>query len=211
MLEELRNKLSQMFIDSIQPYIRGEMDTPEKRANFYKNSFGIFGAQDQRRETIKEGKQENTLVQSALRANEKAKKRKLRNPYLEEARLRKKARYENPGYPRRKRERARSPLPPPASRDRSPRPASPPRKRRAPKALPAAAAGSSRDAPWDATRIPRNQSEYFSPKSFVQAWGEGFFSSVAILMVTAVGLIVDNLPSLHNLPIGGRLVCCVSS
>ena len=37
MLEELRNRLAQMFIDSIQPYIRGEIDTPEKRASFYKN------------------------------------------------------------------------------------------------------------------------------------------------------------------------------
>ena len=50
---------------------------------------------------------------------------------------------------------------------------------------------------------------YFSPKSFTEAWGSGFFSSAAIMLVTAVGLITDSLPLLHNLPIGGRLIHCV--
>ena len=50
-------------------------------------------------------------------------------------------------------------------------------------------------------------SKFFSPKSFNEAWSS-FFSICAINLITAVGLLVDKLPLLHNKPIGGRLRFC---
>ena len=46
------------------------------------------------------------------------------------------------------------------------------------------------------------------PKSFTEAWPR-FFSSTAIMMVTAVGLLVDRIPTLDSLPLGGRLRHCI--
>ena len=54
----------------------------------------------------------------------------------------------------------------------------------------------------------RPRSEYPSPKSFLEAWSTKFFTPAAILMVTASGLVVDTLPALHGMPIGGRLAFC---
>ena len=54
----------------------------------------------------------------------------------------------------------------------------------------------------------RPRSEYPSPKSFLEAWSTKFFTPAAILMVTALGLVVDTLPALHGMPIGGRLAFC---
>ena len=51
----------------------------------------------------------------------------------------------------------------------------------------------------------RQRSEYVSPKSFLEAWKTSFFTPAAILMVTTLGLVVDCLPRLHKMPIGGRL------
>ena len=52
--------------------------------------------------------------------------------------------------------------------------------------------------------------EYLSPKSFSEAW-LGFFSSQAIMLVTAMGLLVDHIPSLDTIPLGGRLGHCLDS
>ena len=54
----------------------------------------------------------------------------------------------------------------------------------------------------------RPRSEYPSPQSFCEAWSTNFFTPAAILMVTALGLVVDTLPALHEMPIGGRLGFC---
>ena len=52
--------------------------------------------------------------------------------------------------------------------------------------------------------------EYFSPLSLAEAW-PSFFSTTDMLMVTAVGLLVDCIPTLTSLPLGGRLCHCIDS
>ena len=47
-----------------------------------------------------------------------------------------------------------------------------------------------------------------SPESFNDVWPH-FFTSAALMMVTAVGLVVDRIPLLYGLPLGGRLSHCV--
>ena len=47
-----------------------------------------------------------------------------------------------------------------------------------------------------------------SPSSFTEAWGSSFFSASAIMLLTSLGFIVDSIPALDNLPLGGRLRHC---
>ena len=54
----------------------------------------------------------------------------------------------------------------------------------------------------------RKKGKYLSPQSFCEAWPK-FFSQAAIMMVTAVGLVVQNIPHLENIPLGGRLKHCI--
>ena len=48
------------------------------------------------------------------------------------------------------------------------------------------------------------------PSSFSQAW-PAFFSATAMLMVASVGLVLDYIPTLNSLPLGGRLRHCVQN
>ena len=48
------------------------------------------------------------------------------------------------------------------------------------------------------------------PSSFSEAW-PSFFSSYAMMLITTVGLCLDNLPTLDMLPLGGRLRHCVQN
>ena len=50
--------------------------------------------------------------------------------------------------------------------------------------------------------------EYLTPQSFSEAW-LSFFSKAAIMMVTAVGLAVNMIPTLDKLPLAGRLSSCI--
>jgi len=50
--------------------------------------------------------------------------------------------------------------------------------------------------------------EYLTPQSFSEPW-LAFFSKVAIMMVTAVGLAVNMIPTLDKLPLAGRLSSCI--
>ena len=50
----------------------------------------------------------------------------------------------------------------------------------------------------------------FFPKSFYEAW-EKYFSPVAIMMVTAMGLVTSTIPALHELPLGGRIANCIDN
>ena len=56
----------------------------------------------------------------------------------------------------------------------------------------------------------KRKGKFLSPQSFSEAW-PSFFSTAAILMITTVGLIVDNIPRLENYPLGGRLRSCLSN
>ena len=47
-----------------------------------------------------------------------------------------------------------------------------------------------------------------SPSSFMEAWGSSFFSASAILLLTSMGFVVDFIPALDDLPLGGRLRHC---
>ena len=57
----------------------------------------------------------------------------------------------------------------------------------------------------------RRSSEFYSPSSFTDAWKNAFFSPIAILLVTTIGLVIEDLPYLHGLAIGGRLAQCVAA
>ena len=66
-------------------------------------------------------------------------------------------------------------------------------------------------------RVSDKKGEYISPtdfsnppQSFTECWPH-FFTSAAIMMITAVGLVVDHIPWLHSLPLGGRLSHCIES
>ena len=48
------------------------------------------------------------------------------------------------------------------------------------------------------------------PSSFSEAW-PSFFSTYAMMLVTTVGLLLDNIPTLDMLPLGGRLRHCVQN
>ena len=54
----------------------------------------------------------------------------------------------------------------------------------------------------------KKKGECLSPQSFSEAWSN-FFTSAAVLLVTSVGLIVENIPALDSLPLGGRLRHCI--
>ena len=58
--------------------------------------------------------------------------------------------------------------------------------------------------------LQKKKGEFLSPQSFSEAW-PSFFSAVAIMMVTAAGLVVDNIPKLEEIPLGGRLKYCLSN
>ena len=53
-----------------------------------------------------------------------------------------------------------------------------------------------------------NKGEYFLPDSLAAAW-PSFFSTTAIMMVTAVGLVVNMIPALDKLPLAGRISRCI--
>jgi len=64
-------------------------------------------------------------------------------------------------------------------------------------------------------RVSDKKGEYISPlisnnppQSFSECW-PGFFTSAAIMMISAVGLTVEHIPLLNKLPLGGRLSCCI--
>ena len=48
------------------------------------------------------------------------------------------------------------------------------------------------------------------PTSFSEAWYT-YLSPLAILMVTAVGLVVETIPTIHEIPLGGRLRVCIDN
>ena len=52
--------------------------------------------------------------------------------------------------------------------------------------------------------------EFVSPLSFSEAW-PAFFSSLAILMVTSIWLILNNIPAMDKMPLGGRLRHCLQN
>ena len=57
---------------------------------------------------------------------------------------------------------------------------------------------------------PAKIGEYLSPSCFADAWSS-FFSTTAIIMVTAVGLVTSCIPKLDSLPLAGRLKYCIDS
>ena len=61
-----------------------------------------------------------------------------------------------------------------------------------------------------------NKSEYLSvpsisPANFEEAWLGSFFSPSILLLITALGLVVNRIPVLNNIPIGGRLRHCIDA
>ena len=56
----------------------------------------------------------------------------------------------------------------------------------------------------------KKKGKFLSPQSFSEAW-PSFFSPLAIMLVTSVGLVVENIPKLEDLPLGGRLRYCIDS
>ena len=52
--------------------------------------------------------------------------------------------------------------------------------------------------------------EFSSPPSSSAAW-PSFFSALAIMMVTSAGFIIDRIPTLHCMRLGGRLMHCAQS
>ena len=59
-------------------------------------------------------------------------------------------------------------------------------------------------------RKNKTKSKFFSHQSFAAAW-VGFFSLLAVQLVSSTGLCLDNIPSLHIKPIGGRLRYCLEA
>merc|ERR1712237_164993 len=49
---------------------------------------------------------------------------------------------------------------------------------------------------------------FSSPLSFSEAWSSSFFLQSAVLLLTSLGFVVSSIPSLDNLPLGGRLRLC---
>ena len=85
------------------------------------------------------------------------------------------------------------------------------------RAVQAQRAGPSRPGPSTQdrqdTREERNSSgrksceyeTFTSPKTFDEAWHNGFFPAVLLMFITSVGFIIKKIPILDKLPIGGRL------
>ena len=63
--------------------------------------------------------------------------------------------------------------------------------------------GSDKKGEYTSLTVPVNP-----PQSFTECWPH-FFTSAAIMMVTAIGLVVDHIPLLNSLPLGGRLSHCI--
>ena len=56
----------------------------------------------------------------------------------------------------------------------------------------------------------KKKGESLSPSSFSEAW-PSFFSTAVIMLVTTVGLVIDKIPKLENLPLGGRISHCIDN
>ena len=53
--------------------------------------------------------------------------------------------------------------------------------------------------------------EFSSPVSFNEAWNSSFFTAPALLLLTTLGFVISSIPSLNELPLGGRLRLCIQN
>ena len=99
------------------------------------------------------------------------------------------------------------------SRDRAPRQDAPPHPRDRRGAPPPRRPGGRARGRGGAPPPPaeRKNREYQSPQSFGEAWTNGFFSPSALMLVASIGIILESIPALSTLAIGGRLLHCVSA
>ena len=51
--------------------------------------------------------------------------------------------------------------------------------------------------------------DFSSPLSFMGAWDLSFFTAPALLLLNTLGFVVNSVPTLDKLPLGGRLRPCV--
>ena len=52
---------------------------------------------------------------------------------------------------------------------------------------------------------------FSSPVSFIEAWDSSFFTAPALLLLTTLGFVISAIPSLNELPLGGRLRLCIQN
>ena len=53
--------------------------------------------------------------------------------------------------------------------------------------------------------------DFSSPVSFIEAWDSSFFTAPALLLLTTLGFVISSIPSLNELPVGGRLRLCIQN
>ena len=51
--------------------------------------------------------------------------------------------------------------------------------------------------------------EFSSPLSFMEAWDLSFFTAPALLLLSTLGFVVNSVPTLDKLSLGGRLRLCI--
>ena len=52
---------------------------------------------------------------------------------------------------------------------------------------------------------------FSSPTTFDEAWDSSFFTAPALLLLTTLGFVISSIPSLNELPLGGRLRLCIQN
>ena len=63
----------------------------------------------------------------------------------------------------------------------------------------------------DKQKSTKSSKDFSSPSTFDEAWGTSFFLASAVLLITSLGFIVDTIPLLNKLPLGGRLKHCIQN
>ena len=57
--------------------------------------------------------------------------------------------------------------------------------------------------------ISSKHPEFSSPLSFMEAWDLSFFTAPALLLLSTLGFVVNSVPTLDKLSLGGRLRPCI--
>ena len=71
--EELKEKVSTVFVSDLQPYVTHKNARPLEKEAFYKASDGLFGGKDVLKERVKEGKSDRVLLQNTFNLSKKRK------------------------------------------------------------------------------------------------------------------------------------------
>ena len=206
--ELLRSKMANLFKSEFRPGVLGKHKTSSS-SRAKEKPLGLLGGEDKVRIILGEATKQDELLKKTLVPKSKPKPKAGGSSTRKRSRSRSRSPYRNRGKGNRSRQsgkggnrnngakggaRKTSRQSRDDSEDESPRDSG--------------AAKEKSKGKHKKSDNKSNKGVYFLPNSLATAW-PSFFSTTAIMMVTAVGLVVDRIPSLDNLPLAGRISQCI--